>query len=66
MEISLFPTISLSRLLMGDKLELVDVYNSIIKNFENGEKIKLIEGKIKKIKRIKKIKKDQKFKSSRV
>lgn len=60
MEISLFPTISLSRLLMGDKLELVDVYNSIIKNFENGEKIKLIEGKIKKIK------KDQKFKSSRV
>ena len=47
-EISRSLTISLNRMLMGDKTELIDVYDSMIKNFDDiGNKIKLIEEKIK-------------------
>jgi hypothetical protein len=47
-EISKSLTISLNRMLMGSKIKLADVYDSIINNFEDTtKKIKLIEEKIK-------------------
>lgn len=48
-EISKSLTISLNRMLMGDKTELINVYDSMIKNFDEiGNKIKSIEEKIEK------------------
>lgn len=47
-EISRSLTISLNRMLMGDKRELIDVYDSMIKNFDDiKNEIKSIEEKIK-------------------
>lgn len=47
-EVSKSLTISLNRMLMGDKTKLSDIYNSMINNFEDTKiKIKLIEDKIK-------------------
>lgn len=47
-EISKSLTISLNRILMGNKTELIDVYDSMTSDFENIEKkINLIEDKIK-------------------
>lgn len=48
-EISKSLTISLNRMLMGDKTELINVYDSMMKNFDEiGNKIKSIEEKIEK------------------
>ena len=47
-EISKSLTISLNRILMGNKIELIDIYDSMINNFDEIEKKnKLIEEKIK-------------------